>query len=58
MPTQMVYSTTLRQINNLCSFMQNYYVISNKDDSFEGKLATSMVAMMKEFQNSMYLMID
>lgn len=50
MPTQMVYSTTLRQINNLCSFMQNYYVISNKDDSFEGKLATSMVAMIKEFQ--------
>ena len=50
MPTQMVYSTTLRQINNLCSFMQNYYVISNKDDSFEGKLATSIGAMMKEFQ--------
>lgn len=50
MPTQMVYSTTLRQINNLCSFMQNYCDISNKADPFEEKLATSMQSMMKEFQ--------
>jgi len=45
MPTQMIYSTSLRQINYIASWMKDYIFSSNKNDLFELKLAFYM----KEF---------
>ena len=42
MPTQMIYSTSLRQINYIASWMQNYIENANMNDAFERKLASSM----------------
>lgn len=42
MPTQMIYSTSLRQINYIVSFMEEYIVNANPNNSFEMKLAASM----------------
>ena len=45
MPTQMIYSTSLRQINYLASWMQEYIENADTNNSFERKLSSSM----KEF---------
>lgn len=45
MPTQMIYSTTLRQINYIASWMQNYIENANMSNDFERKLSSYM----KEF---------
>lgn len=42
MPTQMIYSTTLRQINYIASWMQNYIENANMSSIFEKKLSSSM----------------
>ena len=42
MPTQMIYSTSLRQINYIASWMQKYISEANMNNSFEKKLALSM----------------
>lgn len=42
MPTQMIYTTSLRQINYLASWMQNYLDNINTNDEFQVKLAKSM----------------
>ena len=45
MPTQMVYTTSLRQINYIASFMNRYMEEATIDDDFKMRLAFSM----KEF---------
>ena len=45
MPTQMIYSTTLRQINYIASWMNEYVDNIDNNNQFEVKLA----AAMKEF---------
>ena len=42
MPTQMIYTTSLRQINYIASWMQDYINNANKRDMFECNLALSM----------------
>jgi len=42
MPTQMIYSTTLRQINYLSSWMMEYIEKADMNNIFEKKLALSM----------------
>lgn len=42
MPTQMIYSTSLRQINYIASWMNEYIDNANIDDPFERNLALSM----------------
>ena len=42
MPTQMIYTTSLRQINYLASWMQNYLANINTNDEFQVKLADAM----------------
>lgn len=42
MPTQMIYSTSLRQINYIVSWMSEYISIVDKSNDFESRLATSM----------------
>lgn len=42
MPTQMIYSTTLRQINYIASWMQNYIENADMSSIFEKKLSSSM----------------
>lgn len=42
MPTQMIYSTSLRQINYIVSWMREYISIVDKSNDFESRLATSM----------------
>lgn len=49
MPTQMIYTTTLRQINYLASWMIEYMNKSNQNDLFEQKLSIAM----KEFINEL-----
>jgi hypothetical protein len=49
MPTQMIYSTSLRQINYLASWMENYILNHNSDNVFEARLAFSM----EEFINQL-----
>ena len=51
MPTQMIYSTSLRQINYLASWMQDYILNENVDNLFQRKLVSSMdefLARLKE----------
>lgn len=43
MPTQMIYSTSLRQINYIASWMQQYIENVDKSNSFETKLAKEML---------------
>lgn len=45
MPTQMIYSTSFRQINYIVSWMSEYISKVDKSNDFESRLATSM----KEF---------
>lgn len=42
MPTQMIYSTSLRQINYIASWMQKYIENVDMDNAFERKLSSSM----------------
>ena len=49
MPTQMIYSTSLRQINYIASWMQDYIKNIDTSKNFEVKLAGSM----KEFINEL-----
>jgi len=42
MPTQMIYSTSLRQINYIASWMQDYIKNADMNNEFEKKLAASM----------------
>ena len=42
MPTQMIYSTSLRQINYIASWMLKYIDEADKSNVFESKLATYM----------------
>ena len=42
MPTQMIYSTSLRQINYIASWMEDYIKKADMSKPFENKLATSM----------------
>ena len=48
MPTQMIYSTSLRQINYIASWMQNYIDKVNLKNKFEKKLANSMKELIDE----------
>lgn len=49
MPTQMIYSASLRQINYLVSWLEDYYVSSlHSNDEFEKKLGRSMVELIDE----------
>lgn len=51
MPTQMIYSTSLRQINYIASWMQDYIKNANRDDSFEKNLAGSMHELLEELSD-------
>ena len=51
MPTQMIYSTSFRQINYIASWMQNYIATANRDNDFEKKLATYMNEFIEELNN-------
>ena len=51
MPTQMIYSTSFRQINYISSWMQNYIATANRDNDFEKKLATYMNEFIEELNN-------
>lgn len=42
MPTQMIYSTSLRQINYIASWMEEYILNHNKNNVFETKLSLCM----------------
>lgn len=50
MPTQMIYTTSLRQINYIASWMQKY--IDNANEEFDLKLAKSM----KNFLEELYML--
>lgn len=50
MPTQMIYTTTLRQINYIATWMINYIENSTKNDKFERKLIESMKDFIKELE--------
>lgn len=42
MPTTLIYSTSLRQINYIASWMEDYIMNHNANDAFEAKLAHTM----------------
>lgn len=48
MPTQMIYSTSLRQINYIASWMQEYINQADKNSEFDKKLASSMQELISE----------
>jgi len=48
MPTQMIYSTSLRQINYIASWMQEYINNHDKTDDFENKLSNYMIEFINE----------
>jgi len=50
MPTQMIYSTSLRQINYIASWMQQYIENIDKSNSFETKLATEMLDFINQLE--------
>lgn len=51
MPTQMIYTTSFRQINYIASWMQNYIATVNLNNDFERKLATHMNEFIEELNN-------
>ena len=51
MPTQMIYSTSLRQINYIVSWMQDYIKNANMNNEFERKLANSMEELIDKLRN-------
>lgn len=50
MPTQMIYSTSFRQINYIASWMEDYIKNIDMNDLFEIKLAMSMEEFLKELE--------
>lgn len=50
MPTQMIYSTSFRQINYIASWMKDYIKNANINDLFEIKLAISMDEFLKQLE--------
>lgn len=48
MPTQMIYSTTIKQFNYIVSFMQKYIDEVSINNSFEVKLANNMKEFIEE----------
>lgn len=52
MPTQMIYSTSLRQINYMASWMQEYSRKHNPEDEFERKLSQSMDRFYQELERN------
>ena len=50
MDTQMLYKTSLRQINYLASFMKRYIDTCDKSNAFESKLASSMQEFISELE--------
>ena len=50
MPTQMIYTTSLRQINYLAGFMLDYMRSANYSNEFESKLADSMLEFVFELE--------
>ncbi len=50
MDTQMLYTTSLRQINYIASFMQKYINESDKNNPFQSKLSESMVEFINELK--------
>ncbi len=51
MPTQMIYSTSLRQINSLASWMRDYIETCDKRSTFKEKLALSMQEVLQKLQD-------
>lgn len=51
MPTQMIYSTSLRQINYIASWMLNYCKNANSNDYFEKNLTDSMKVFVNELES-------
>ena len=51
MPTQMIYSTTLRQINYISSWMQNYIQNIDKNNPFEKNLSSSMEELLNALED-------
>ena len=47
MPTQMIYSTSFRQINYIASWMQNYIENVDMNNAFERKLSSSMQELLE-----------
>jgi hypothetical protein len=50
MPTTFIYTTSLRQINNLAAFMKKYIKEADMDDPFDVKLADSMKELLSELE--------
>lgn len=51
MPTQLIYSTSLRQFNYIASFMKDYIDKADKDDYFQNSLAIKMQDFYDELGN-------
>ena len=51
MPTQMIYSTSLRQINYIASWMEKYIISHDSNNIFEAKLSYSMEEFINELIN-------
>lgn len=51
MPTNMIYTTSFRQINYIGAWMNNYIKNHNKNSDFENILACSMINFIKQLQN-------
>lgn len=47
MPTEMIYSTSLRQINYIASWMQHYIESADMTNAFERKLSSSMKELLE-----------
>lgn len=50
MPTKMAYTTSLRQMNYIASWMQDYIANANQNDSFESNLAIAMQEFLGELK--------
>ena len=48
MPTTFIYTTSLRQINNLAAFMKDYIASARPNDKFQTRLASSMKEVLDE----------
>ena len=51
MPTQMIYSTSLRQINYIASWMYDYIKNADTNNNFENKLSSSMKELLEKLSN-------
>ena len=48
MPTEMIYTTSFRQINYVASFMEKYILEADLNDPFQAQLVEEMIAFVKE----------